>query len=295
MKQIFISALVVVLLGCTIGFSILGYHDSQIADTPTVSSPSAVSASAVSSSAIGGYNSLLPEDLNSILDGSTTVPVDTIPNSLTVLANRNYLLPANYAPTDLAEPDIRFSFSYKGDKRKLRKEAADAIEQLFRAAEKKKVILYAVSGYRSYTRQKQIYDRNVSTRGKTATDKVSAMPGSSEHQTGLTMDISANSVGCQLSQYFGSTREGKWVAKNAHKYGYIIRYPEGKSKITGYHYEPWHIRYVGKTLATYLYKNKLTLEEFYGVSCNKEEKDTGVDVEEPDKVKYKDKKKKRSK
>jgi len=171
----------------------------------------------------------------------------------------------------------------------LRVEAADAIEKMFKAAEKKKVILYAVSGYRSYTRQKQIYDRNVATRGKAATDKVSAMPGSSEHQTGLTMDISANSVGCQLSQYFGSTKEGKWVAKNAHNYGYIIRYPEGKSKITGYHYEPWHIRYVGKTLATYLYKNNLTLEEFYGVSCNKEEKDTGVDVEDPDKVKYKDK------
>lgn len=295
MKQIFMSALVVVLLGCTIGFFILGYHDFNIISTPTGSGPTTVSASAVSSSAVTKQKPLLPEDLNSILDGSTTVPVDTIPNSLTVLANRNYLLPADYAPTDLAEPDIRFSFSYKGDKRKLRKEAADAIEKMFKAAEKKKVILYAVSGYRSYERQKQIYDRNVATRGKTATDKVSAMPGSSEHQTGLTMDISARSVGCQLSQYFGSTKEGKWVAKNSHKYGFIIRYPEGKSKITGYHYEPWHIRYVGKALAAYLYKHELTLEEFYGVSCNKEEKDTGVDVEEPDKVKYKDKKKKRSK
>ncbi len=231
-------------------------------------------------------NPLLPEDISTILDKDDTVPVDTIPSSYTALVNRNYLLPSDYIPTDLAEPNIRFSFGYRDDKRKLRKEAASALEKMFHAAEKKKIILYGVSGYRSYQRQKQIYDRNVAIRGRSATDTVSAMPGSSEHQTGLTIDISARSVGCRLDQSFGDTKEGRWVAKNAHKYGYIVRYPYGKSKITGYHYEPWHIRYVGRSVATYLYENNLTLEEHYGVSCNKPEKDTGVDVEEPDKVKY---------
>lgn len=229
---------------------------------------------------------LLPEDLSSIQDTTDTVPVDTIPGSITVLVNRNYLLPSHYIPSDLKEPNVRFSFYYKSDKRKLRKEAARALEKMFQAAEKKKVILYGVSGYRSYARQKQIYDRNVSLYGKKSTDTVSAMPGSSEHQTGLTIDISARSVSYLLDKNFGKTKEGKWVAKNAHKYGYIVRYPEGKSKITGYHYEPWHIRYVGKELATYLYKHKLTLEEYYGVSCNKEEEETGIDVEDSDKVQY---------
>lgn len=229
---------------------------------------------------------LLPEDLNTILDHSETVPLDTIPSSITALVNRNYLLPSSYVPATLVEPHIRFSFSYSSDKRKLRKIAADALEEMFLAAEKKGVVLYGVSGYRSYIRQKQIYDQNVIRRGRAATDSVSATPGSSEHQTGLTMDISAASVGLQLDQRFGDTKEGRWVAKNAHKYGYIVRYPYGKAKITGYTYEPWHIRYVGIATATYLYKNGLTLEEYYGVSGNHDEEKSGVDVEEPDAVKY---------
>jgi hypothetical protein len=89
------------------------------------------------------------------------------------------------------------------------------------------------------------------------------MPGSSEHQTGLSIDVSSDSVGCALEESFGATADGKWLAKNCHKYGFIIRYPKNKTKITGYSYEPWHIRYVGRKLATYLYKNDLTLEEYY--------------------------------
>lgn len=241
-------------------------------------SPSAATAS------VPAIIRLLPDDLSSIQDPTVTVPVDTIPSSITALVNRNYLLPSTYVPSSLTEPKIRFSFNYKSDKRKLRKPAAKALERMFKDAEKKKVILYAVSGYRSYARQKQIYDQNVASRGKSATDKVSARPGSSEHQTGLTVDISSRSVGYQLSQTFGTTKEGKWVAKNAHKYGFIVRYPNGKSKITGYHYEPWHIRYVGVETASYLYKNNLTLEEYYNVSCNQADENTGVDVEDPDKL-----------
>lgn len=301
MKRISLSILAVLLLG--IGFwSVLEVSYPSVtppppsaANTPTASIPAATGTSIASNSAVPESvvspepteKSFLPEDLGSIQDNSSqTVPLDTIPGSLTALVNRNYLLPSTYTPSDLVEVKIRFSFNYKNDKRKLRKPAADALEKMFKAAEKKKIILYGVSGYRSYARQKQIYDQNVAVRGKSATDTVSAKPGSSEHQTGLTIDISARSVGCQLSQAFGDTKEGKWVAKNAHKYGYIIRYPNGRSKITGYHYEPWHIRYVGVTVATYLYKNKLTLEEYYNVSCNKSEEETGVDVEDPDKLNY---------
>ena len=101
-------------------------------------------------------------------------------------------------------------------------------------------------------------------------------------KTGLTIDVSANSVDCLLTERFGSTKEGRWLAKNAHKYGYIIRYPKGKTKLTGYSYEPWHIRYVGVSYASYLKKNKLTLEELYGVNQKADENTPKVDVENPD-------------
>lgn len=222
---------------------------------------------------------LLPSDISTILDNNKKVPLDTVPSSYTVLVNRDYLLPSDYIPEDLVEPAIRFSHSEQGDKRKLRKKAATALEKMFRAAEKQKLLLYGVSGYRSYLRQESIYRRNVALHGKSATDALSAKPGTSEHQTGLTIDISAASVGCKLTSLLSSTKEGKWLAKNAHKYGFIIRYPKGKTKITGYSFEPWHIRYVGTSLATYLYKNNLTLEEYYG-EYNKSHIKTGVDVED---------------
>lgn len=235
-------------------------------------------------------DSLLPENLDSILADNETVPLDTIPSSTTVLVNRKYLLPSTYIPKNLVVPNVDFSFSYVNDKRKMRKVAATALEKLFAAAEKKGIKLYGVSGYRSYARQKEIYDRNVAVRGKTATDAVSAMPGSSEHQTGLTIDVSSQSVSYRLDQSFGDTKEGKWLAKHCHEYGFIIRYPYGKEKITGYSYEPWHIRYVGTTVAAYLFKNDLTLEEYYGVTLKDMEDsskpETGVDVEDPDSVVY---------
>lgn len=237
-------------------------------------------------------DSLLPEDLSSILSNIQTVPLDTIPSSKTVLVNRVYLLPSDYIPPNLVVPNVKFSFTYSSDKRKLRKVAADALERLFQAGEKEHVELYGVSGYRSYARQKQIYDKNIATRGQAATDAVSAKPGSSEHQTGLTIDVSARSVNFRLDQSFGDTTEGQWLAENAHLYGFIIRYPYGKTEITGYSYEPWHIRFVGKAVATYLYENKLTLEEYYGVEdavkddTIKNESEPRVDVEDPDSVKY---------
>ncbi len=281
-RIILLLAVVLLILG---GVFVYRHNNKSTASPSSTASPGAVSGTVLEPTPTPTPY-LLPEDLSSIQDPTNTVPVDTIPKSITALVNRNYLLPSNYIPSDLKEPKVRFSFNYKSDKRKLRKEAAHALEKMFQAAEKKKIILYGVSGYRSYARQKQIYNRNVSLYGKKSTDTVSAMPGSSEHQTGLTIDISSRSVSFLLDKNFGKTKEGKWVAKNAHKYGYIVRYPEGKSKITGYRYEPWHIRYVGKDMATYLYKHKLTLEEYYGVSCNKDEKDMGIDVEDSEKVKY---------
>lgn len=215
------------------------------------------------------------------------IEVDTDPESITVLVNREYLLPEEYVPVDLVVPDVPFSFYGTYEKSYMREVAANALEKLFAGAKEQGISLKGVSAYRSYSRQKEIYNRNVNTKGKKKANLVSALPGSSEHQTGLTIDVSASSVGCSLEESFGETNEGKWLAKNCYKYGFIIRYPKGKESITGYSYEPWHIRYVGKNLAKRLHKKNLTLEEYYQTTTvdNKVKPDQQVqdtDVNAPD-------------
>ncbi len=189
--------------------------------------------------------------------------IDLDPNSITVFVNKEYALPKDYQPEDLVTPDIYFNLSYYDERTLMRKDAAKAIEALFTAANEDGCSLSGVSGYRSYQRQKKIFLNNIVTKGKTHTLKYSAVPGTSEHQTGLVMDISCASLRYDLNAKFIKTPEGQWVAENAHRFGFIVRYPDGKSDITGYSYEPWHIRYVGKALAKYLYEHDLTLEEYY--------------------------------
>lgn len=193
----------------------------------------------------------------------TAIPIDTQPDSYTVLVNKEYPLPEDYIPNDLVVPDVLFNINYYHEKKLMRQDAATALEHLFQDAELAGLSLNAISGYRSYTRQKEIYDNNVRTKGLEATNLVSAMPGYSEHQTGLSIDVSTPSIANRLEEVFAGTPEGKWLAKNASNYGFIIRYPKDKSEITGYSYEPWHIRYVGKELAKYLSNQNLSLEEYY--------------------------------
>ena len=175
------------------------------------------------------------------------------PSSLTVCVNRKSTLSSDYKPTDLVLPDVRAVNS--SNRLYMRKEAASALEELFKAAEDENYYLYAVSGYRSYSYQKSIYNPY---------SGYSAPAGASEHQLGLAMDITLAKYNGTLSVDFGNTKEGKWVKENAHKYGFIIRYLQGKEDITGYHYEPWHLRYLGVDLATELYEKNITLEEYYG-------------------------------
>lgn len=198
--------------------------------------------------------------------GAERIKVDTNPNSYAVLVNRDHLISKDYIPEDLTIPEIPFSFYGRYEKSYMRKRAATALENLFAGAKESGYTLKGVSAYRSYERQKQIYNNNVRNRGTKQTDKVSAVPGSSEHQTGLSIDVSTDSVGCAIDATFGKSAEGKWLRKNCYKYGFIIRYPKNKTKITGYSYEPWHIRYVGKNLAKHLYENKITLEEYYQIT-----------------------------
>lgn len=192
------------------------------------------------------------------------LPVVTNATSYEVMVNKQRSLPNGYVPKDLVEVQVPFSFSGKSDKKKLRKVAAHALEDLFAQADSEGIHFFGVSGYRSYAIQKAIFTYNVKTQGYTEARRYSAYPGTSEHQTGLSIDISAKSVGNQLIPKLGETAEGKWLQAHCADFGFIIRYPNGKEAITGYAYEPWHVRYVGKKIAQEIMEQGLTLEEYFG-------------------------------
>ena len=137
--------------------------------------------------------------------------------------------------------------------------ASGALKQLQAAALLDGFSIELLSGYRSYNRQKTIYEKKVADRGYDSADRYSARPGHSEHQTGLAFDVGS------ITYTYGETASGQWLNANCAKYGFIIRYPEGKEEITGYGYEPWHIRYVGLEAATEIMEKGLTLEEYLGL------------------------------
>ena len=131
--------------------------------------------------------------------------------------------------------------------------------------------MWIQSGYRGYYYQRDLYNQYVNKKGQAAADKSSARPGSSEHQTGLAFDIcvkdSSGSYPC-ITSSFNDTAPAKWLAANAYKYGYILRYPAGKTDETGYIHESWHFRYVGKELASKLYNDGdwITMEDYFGIT-----------------------------
>lgn len=184
------------------------------------------------------------------------------PGDILVLVNKERNLPADYIPENLVKPDIPFPFREDLPKKLLREEAARAIEALFAKAAADGLRLYGLSGYRSYERQEQIFTYKARKRGEEVANRTSARPGQSEHQTGLAMDVTSPGVNYRLNQSFGETKEGKWLVENAPDFGFIIRYPKGKEEITGYSYEPWHLRYVGVEAAREIAKLGITLEEY---------------------------------
>jgi len=160
----------------------------------------------------------------------------------TLIANKTYKLTSDYGNG-------------------ITKETQTAFNKMVKAAKEVGYNIYITSGFRSYATQKTIYNNYVKNDGKKNADTYSARPGHSEHQTGLAIDIN------QIKESFGYTEEGKWINDNCYKYGFILRYPKGKDSITGYIYEPWHLRYVGIDLATKLYNNGnwITIEEYFGI------------------------------
>ncbi|NLJ58412.1 MAG: M15 family metallopeptidase [Tissierellia bacterium] len=184
------------------------------------------------------------------------------PERIDVLVNKKRSLPANYIPTDLVNIEVLHKVE-KAESKMLRKEAAAALTELFVVAKLGGFEFWAISGFRSYDRQLYLFKEYAKKHGEEKANRFSARPGQSEHQTGLTMDVSIPSLDYKLVEKLGETPEGKWLAYNAHIYGFIIRYPKGTEHITGYQYEPWHIRYLGKNLARKVFESKLTYDEYY--------------------------------
>lgn len=183
--------------------------------------------------------------------------------SIGILVNKFHELPRDYRPDDLVYPNAPFIFDERVDKRKMRKEAARALEQLIAGARQDGIYLAGVSAYRSHAAQTAIYHSNVRRYGKKNAELYCAEPGHSEHKTGLAVDLTRSDGKCAAEACFADMKEAKWLHNHAHDYGYIVRYPKGKEHITGYQYEPWHIRYVGKQLSAVLTERRITLEEYY--------------------------------
>jgi len=170
--------------------------------------------------------------------------------------------PIDFAPTDLVTAPVSAT-----NPATMRAEVADALVELFEAARAEaRLELQSQSAYRSYQTQRTIYANGVAANGVEFTDRFSARPGHSEHQTGLAVDIGVPSGECSFDACFGELPAGQWLAANAHRFGFLLRYADGAQPIVGFDYEPWHFRYIGVELAAEMRAHGIaTLEEFFGL------------------------------
>lgn len=187
------------------------------------------------------------------------------PASIWVVVNKSRPLePRDYTPENLIFPSVTLRVP-GNESMRIRGDIAEFIDTLFADAKLAGHSLMFSSGHRSYAYQVSLYNKYVRDIGQAAADAQSARPGYSEHQTGLAIDV-CDANDCNLIESFGTTAMGQWVADNAYRYGFIVRYPKDKTTVTGYAYEPWHLRYVGTELATEMRNTGIkTLEEFFGL------------------------------
>lgn len=184
------------------------------------------------------------------------------PASLWVVVDKlRPLRPKSWAPADLVAPDVPHTNAPL-----LREQAARALERLVAEARADGVRVVSLSAYRPYPLQRSIFDRNVAALGQEAAERLTARPGYSEHQTGLTDDLGDGSGRCAIQTCFAGTPAGGWLAANAWRYGFILRYPRGEQRATGIQWEPWHFRYVGVPLARHMRDTRQrVLERVFGL------------------------------
>jgi D-alanyl-D-alanine carboxypeptidase len=185
------------------------------------------------------------------------------PASTWVVVNKpRALSPVTYTPPALVYPDVAYV-----NRQPMRPEVAEALVAMFNAGKAEAGLDFSVqSAYRAFDSQTRVYDDDVASHGQAYADTDTARPGHSEHQTGLAVDISAVPAKCSLDACFAQTPQGEWLAANAWRFGFLLRYPADKVTVTGFAFEPWHYRYIGVPLATRLRETGVTtLEEFFGV------------------------------
>lgn len=190
------------------------------------------------------------------MNGSV-ITVDN-PSDILVLVNKTRALPSSYAPGDLVNASS--AMPVRGTQR-IRQSVLDPLTKMYQAMTAEGLKPEIVSAYRSYAEQQATFAHWVSQYGEAEASLISARAGHSEHQLGTTIDFGSPQTGFTLEEDFATTPEGRWLAANSRKYGFIMSYPQGKTSVTGYSYEPWHFRYVGTSVAQQFNVNE-TLEEY---------------------------------
>ena len=185
---------------------------------------------------------------------------------VTVLVNKKNMLDSSYVPLKMYVVDENegnfHQFKDASLKPMLRSDIKEYVDKLINDAQGLGLPIIVDSGYRSYNYQQVVLDALIKEKGDEAF-KLVALPGASEHQTGLAIDFAYYENGIYNDDVKENDKEAIWLKNNAWKYGFILRYPKGKENVTGYNFEPWHFRFVGLKLAKYLFKNDVTLEEYY--------------------------------
>lgn len=206
-------------------------------------------------------NKVAESKLNLIADNFDKTKYSTTePSSLWVYVDKQRDI-GDYKP-ELFVPKVPLRSERSNEQSQVAKVMLKDLVGLFNASKKANINLVLGSGYRSYQTQAIIYENSLKTEGQEETEHTSAQPGHSEHQTGLAIDFASPASYCFADDCWRETEEAKWLAENAYKHGFILRYPEGKEAITGYKFESWHYRYVGKELSNYLQQTEQTFDEF---------------------------------
>lgn len=182
-----------------------------------------------------------------------------------ILVNKYYSLPDDYEPENIVKMNLQYAY----DDNSIRDYVYDAFLEMYRAAMEEGYQLITNSSYRDYDWQDTLYNNYKTSRGQEYADAFAARPGYSEHQTGLALDITCYNCTNGTFDDFAESEEYQWLLKNSYKYGFILRYPEGKEDITGYNFEAWHFRYVGKDMAKKIYNSGLTFDEYYAYYIEK--------------------------
>lgn len=253
--QISVVIIVVLVLAAVVGVPLVLVKNSQKA-TPSTNTTATRATNNSASTASSNQTSVFDKQQYSL----------STPTSVWVIANKlRPLSPKTYTPT-LGVPTMKLRLSSAADEMHVNSAMVGSLNNLGDAAKAAGLPLMLASGYRSYDTQVAVYANEVKTYGQAQADRESARPGYSEHQTGWAADLAPAAGNCVVEDCFADTPEGKWLAAHAYEYGFVIRYPQGQEATTGYRYEPWHIRYVGKNLAAELQRlGNPTLESFFGL------------------------------